>query len=342
MTVPMQIGMVGLGRMGSNMARRLLDGGHDCVVFDRDAARRDALASTRATRAGSLAELAGALRKPRTIWIMIPAAAVDAVIVELHAVLEAGDVIIDGGNSHYVHDIRRARELAADGIHYIDVGVSGGVSGLENGYCQMIGGEASIVSRLWPIFATLSPGAGRLATGERAKRTAPYGFLHCGPAGAGHFVKMVHNGIEYGLMAAYAEGFNLLRHANAGKRESRADAEVAPLGEPERFMYELEVGEIAEVWRHGSVIRSWLLDLAADVLARDPKLDRFAGRVSDSGEGRWAAMAAIEAGVPASVLATALFARFGSRGAEDFANRVLSALRHEFGGHAELPGAGKP
>ena len=338
---PMQIGMVGLGRMGANMAKRLLAAGHDCVVFDRNAALREAFAATRATRAASLAELVGALREPRAIWIMVPAAAVDDVIAELREWLRAGDIVIDGGNSYYVDDIRRAAELRAAGIHYIDVGVSGGVWGLENGYCQMIGGEPQVVARLWPFFAALSPGAARLAGDQRPERTAPYGFLHCGAPGAGHFVKMIHNGIEYGLMAAYAEGFNLLRHANAGTVESTPDAEVAPLAAPDRFAYDFDLAEIAEVWRHGSVVRSWLLDLTSDALARDPKLERFGGRVADSGEGRWTVMAAIEAGVPAPVLATALFARFGSRGAEDFANRVLAALRYEFGGHSEPPGGPK-
>jgi 6-phosphogluconate dehydrogenase len=331
----MQIGMMGLGRMGSNMVKRLLAAGHECAVFDRNSDAVAALSQTHATGAASVRDFVAALRKPRVIWIMIPAAAVDSAIAELATLLDAGDTIVDGGNTHYVNDLRRADQLAAKGIHYVDVGISGGVWGLENGFCQMIGGESAIIDRLRPIFVALAPRSAAASSAGAAARTAQYGYLHCGPAGAGHFVKMVHNGIEYGLMAAYAEGINILRHANAGQAFRRVDAETSPLKSPEHFAYELDLGEIAEVWRHGSVIRSWLLDLASAALARDPNLDEFVGEVADSGEGRWTVNAAIEAGVPAPVLATALFARFSSRGADEFANRVLSAMRYEFGGHAE-------
>ncbi|HLF09873.1 MAG TPA: decarboxylating 6-phosphogluconate dehydrogenase [Gammaproteobacteria bacterium] len=331
----MQIGMIGLGRMGSNMVRRLLAAGHDCVVFDRNSDTVAALITAHATGTSSVREFVAALHKPRLVWIMIPAAAVDDAIAELATWLDAGDVIVDGGNSHYVDDLRRAAKLSAAGIHYVDVGVSGGVWGLENGYCQMIGGEAPIVERLRPIFAALAPGSQAGLGDAAAGQTARDGYLHCGPSGAGHFVKMVHNGIEYGLMAAYAEGINILRHANVGQASRRVDAETSPLGAAEHFAYDFDLGQIAEVWRHGSVIRSWLLDLVGAALARDPRLDEFAGKVADSGEGRWTVNAAIEAGVPVPVLATALFARFSSRGAEDFANRVLSAMRYEFGGHPE-------
>jgi 6-phosphogluconate dehydrogenase len=341
----MQIGMIGLGRMGGNMTRRLLAAGHECVVFSRDAAQAEPFRTAGATPVDSLADFVAKLRKPRAVWIMIPAAAVDGVVAELSRLLDAGDVIIDGGNSHYVDDLRRATELRSKGLHYVDVGTSGGVWGLENGYCLMIGGETDTVARLAPIFATLAPGArgsGAAAGGDAdpararaALETAAQGWLHCGPHGAGHFVKMVHNGVEYGLMAAYAEGLNLLRHANVGRAASGVDAETAPIKSPEHFSYDLDVAAIAEVWRHGSVVRSWLLDLAAAALARDGGLREFRGEVADSGEGRWTVEAAIQAGAPVPVLATALFARFASRGEDDFANRVLSAMRFEFGGHAE-------
>jgi 6-phosphogluconate dehydrogenase len=336
----MQIGMLGLGRMGANMARRLVAAGHDCVVFDRDPAAVAAVSSARVTGAASLESLVAALDKPRAVWLMIPAAAVDGAIATVAPLLDADDVIIDGGNSHYVDDLRRAAQLRSRGIGYVDVGVSGGVWGLEHGFCQMIGGEAAIVARLQPIFAALAPGAKSADDAEDPAGTARRGYLHCGPTGAGHFVKMVHNGIEYGLMAAYAEGLNLLKRANAGvgaERAGIADAEVAPLRLPEHFAFDFDLPQIAELWRHGSVIRSWLLDLAGAALARDANLGAFTGEVADSGEGRWTVSAAVDAGVPVPVLATALFARFSSRGAEDFANRVLSAMRYEFGGHAERP-----
>jgi 6-phosphogluconate dehydrogenase len=327
----MQLGLIGLGRMGGNMARRWLAGGHECVVYARAKPAVDELAAAGAVGAESVVDLVAKLEPPRTVWIMIPAAAVDGVIATLAGALAPGDAIVDGGNSHYVDDVRRAKELAPRGIDYVDVGVSGGVWGLANGYCQMIGGEPRVFARLEPLFATLAPGGER----EPGRGTAPLGYLHCGPSGAGHFVKMVHNGIEYGLMAAYAEGFNLLKHANVGLREHHADAETSPLASPEHFGYELDLDAIAEVWRHGSVVRSWLLDLAASALNKEPSLEAFAGRVADSGEGRWTVRAAIEAGVPVPVLATALFARFASRDADDFANRLLSAMRLEFGGHVE-------
>jgi 6-phosphogluconate dehydrogenase len=336
----MRIGVIGLGRMGAGIARRLAAAGHECTAFDHDAAALAALDGTAIRRAASLSELAAALGTPRTVWIMIPASAVDAVIADLRPLLAAGDTVIDGGNSHYADDLRRARELGAAGIHYVDVGVSGGIWGLEQGFCQTIGGEASIVTRLAPIFAALAPAASPDPSREPPSRSARYGYVHCGPNGAGHFAKMIHNGIEYGLMAAYAEGFNLLKHANAGRAAAASGA--VPLEHPERFAYDFDLAAIAEVWRHGSVIRSWLLDLAARSLARSPDLDSFGGRVADSGEGRWTAEAALEIGVPAPVLTAALFARFGSRGADDFANRLLSALRHEFGGHTEPPAVQEP
>jgi 6-phosphogluconate dehydrogenase len=332
----MQIGMLGLGRMGGNMTRRLLAAKHECVVYARNADAVHALGALGAVGTESLAERVAALRKPRAVWLMIPAAAVDAVIGELGELLEPGDIVVDGGNSHYVDDIRRHEELATKRLRYLDVGVSGGVWGLTNGYCQMIGGDLTTVAHLGPIFAALAPGASRVPPSPEELRTgstARDGYLYCGPSGAGHFVKMIHNGIEYGLMAAYAEGFNLLAQANVGHTARAVDAETAPLESPERFAYELDLAAIAEVWRHGSVIRSWLLDLTCSALARDPSLGTFKGGVADSGEGRWTVKAAIEAGVPVPVLATALFARFGSRGADDFANRVLSAMRSEFGGH---------
>jgi 6-phosphogluconate dehydrogenase len=320
------------------MVRRLMRGGHECVVYDRTPAAVTALTAEGATGASSVADLVRQLTTPRAIWLMVPAAVVDGAIAELEPLLARGDILIDGGNSYYRDDVDRAARLAAKGIHYVDCGTSGGVWGLERGYCLMIGGDTASVRRLDPIFATLAPGEGTIArtSVERsAERTADRGYLHCGPSGAGHFVKMVHNGIEYGLMAAYAEGFNILRHANAGTREHAADAETTPLRNPEYFRYDLPLPEIAEVWRRGSVIASWLLDLTATALAKDATLDGFSGHVSDSGEGRWTVATAIEEGVPADVLAAALFARFTSRGNAEFQNRLLSAMRFEFGGHVE-------
>jgi 6-phosphogluconate dehydrogenase len=334
-----QLGLVGLGRMGANMARRWLEAGHECVGYARNAADIEMLRGEGLIPAASLAELAAKLEAPRTIWIMIPAAAVDGVIDELAPLLTHGDTLIDGGNSHYVDDVRRAAALDKRGLHYLDVGVSGGIFGRDNGYCLMIGGDASTTARLSPLLAALAPG-GAAAPGSG---TAAHGYLHCGPSGAGHFVKMVHNGIEYGLMAAYAEGFNLLSEANAGTRTKRVDAETAPLSvHGAHLAYDFDLAAIAELWRHGSVVRSWLLDLTSEALARDPALDGLRGEVSDSGEGRWTVNTAVEAGVPVPVLATALFARFSSRHHDDFANRLLSALRREFGGHHEQPaGAAK-
>jgi 6-phosphogluconate dehydrogenase len=334
----MQLGMIGLGRMGANMARRLMQGGHRCVVFDRSPQAVKELARDKATGAASPADLARKLAKPRAVWLMVPAGAVDETIAGLRPHLAAGDIIIDGGNSYYVDDIRRAGKLAAKKIHYVDVGTSGGVWGLERGYCMMIGGEQEVVRRLEPIFATLAPGLGKIPrTAGRGRRggTAELGYLHCGPNGAGHFVKMVHNGIEYGIMAAYAEGLAVLRDANIGKKRSEADAETTPLREPEQYKFDFNLGDIAEVWRRGSVIASWLLDLTADALAKDAELAQFAGRVSDSGEGRWTIKAAIDEGVPVPVLSTALYERFMSRGNADFADKVLSAMRLGFGGHLE-------
>jgi 6-phosphogluconate dehydrogenase len=319
--------------MGANMARRWLEAGHECVVYARARAAAEGLGAAGAVPAASLADLAEKLRAPRVVWIMIPAAAVDAVIAELAPTLAPGDTIVDGGNSHYRDDVRRAAELAARGLHYVDVGVSGGVFGRTQGYCQMIGGDAGVVTRLEPLLRSLAPG------GPPGSSPAARGYLHCGPHGAGHFVKMVHNGIEYGLMAAYAEGFNLLRHANVGRAAAAVDAETAPSAQAAELKFALDIPAIAELWRHGSVVRSWLLDLAAAALARDGSLGGFRGEVADSGEGRWTVDAAVAAGVPVPVLATALFARFASRGEDDFANRVLSAMRFEFGGHAER-GAG--
>ncbi len=334
----MQIGMIGLGRMGANMARRLLRGGHDCVVFDMSASAVEELVREKATGAPSLADLVNKLQKPRAVWLMVPAAVVDESIASLVPLLESGDTIIDGGNSYYVDDIRRAKELSTRSIHYVDVGTSGGVWGLERGYCMMIGGDNDIVKRLDPIFQRLAPGVGdtpRTPGREKIEGTAESGYLHCGPNGAGHFVKMVHNGIEYGLMAAYAEGLAILRQANAGKMRTAEDAETTPLRNPEHYEYELNLRDIAEVWRRGSVVASWLLDLTAAALVADPALSKFAGRVSDSGEGRWTLTAAIDEGVPAHVLSAALYERFSSRGDADYADKLLSAMRYEFGGHLE-------
>jgi 6-phosphogluconate dehydrogenase len=329
--------MIGLGRMGANMVRRLLKGGHQCVVFDMSQKAVAELAKEKAVGAASLAEFARSLSKPRAVWLMVPAGVVDKTIADLLPHLERGDVLIDGGNSYYIDDIRRAKELAPKGIHYVDVGTSGGVWGLERGYCMMIGGEAEPVKHLDPIFATLAPGRGDIprTPGREKAGTAEQGYLHCGQNGAGHFVKMVHNGIEYGVMAAYAEGLAVLKAANIGKQAGAVDAETTPLRDPELYQFDLDLGEIAEVWRRGSVIASWLLDLSAAALARDPALARFAGRVSDSGEGRWTIKAAIDEGIPAHVLSAALYERFSSRGEADFADKLLSAMRYEFGGHVE-------
>jgi 6-phosphogluconate dehydrogenase len=334
----MQLGMIGLGRMGANMVRRLLRGGHTCVVSNRSPGPVHQLAAEGAVAASSMKDLVAKLDAPRAIWLMIPAGAVDGAIATLTPLLQTGDIVVDGGNSHYHDDIRRAAGLAERGIHYIDCGTSGGVWGLERGYCLMIGGPAEAVHTLDPVFAALAPGvqaAPRTAGREQKKSTAEAGYLHCGPAGAGHFVKMVHNGIEYGVMAAYAEGLNLLHHANVGKAGRGVDAETAPLRHPEHFQYDLDLADIAELWRRGSVIGSWLLDLTAASLLRSPGLDEFSGRVSDSGEGRWTIHAAVDAGVPTHVLTAALYERFASRGAADFQNRVLSAMRFAFGGHHE-------
>ena len=334
----MQIGMIGLGRMGANMAHRLLKGGHECMVFDVSPKAVAAMVEKNAIGTASLEELAGKLKKPRVIWLMVPAAIVDQTIAALLPHLDRGDVVIDGGNSYYVDDIRRSQELAAKGIHYVDVGTSGGIWGLERGYCMMIGGESAVVRDLDPIFAALAPGQGdvsRTPGREKAGGTAEYGYLHCGPAGAGHFVKMVHNGIEYGVMAAYAEGLAILEGANVGKRSDAVDAETTPLRDPQHYQYDFDVADIAEVWRRGSVIASWLLDLSAAALIKDRNLSKFAGHVSDSGEGRWTIKAAIDEGVPAHVLAAALYERFSSRGDADYANKLLSAMRYEFGGHFE-------
>ena len=336
----MQLGMIGLGRMGANMVRRLMRAGHECVVWDVNAEAAHALASEGAIAADTLDDLAARLAPPRAVWLMVPAAVVDDAIGDLAPVLERGDTIIDGGNSRYHDDIRRAGELRRLGLRYVDVGTSGGVWGLERGYCLMIGGEPEPVRRLDPIFAALAPGieaAPRTAGREASlgESTAERGYLHCGPSGAGHFVKMVHNGIEYGLMAAYAEGLAVLRAADAGMKRRADDAETTPLAEPEHYQYELDVREITELWRRGSVIGSWLLDLTALALLEDPALEAYQGRVADSGEGRWTIMAAIDEGVPVPVLSSALYSRFASRGAGDFGNKVLSAMRHQFGGHTE-------
>jgi 6-phosphogluconate dehydrogenase len=334
----MQLGMIGLGRMGANMVRRLIKDGHECVVFDRSPDAVKGLVKEKAIGAGSLADVVKKLSKPRAIWLMVPAGVVDGSIAELAPLLDKGDTLIDGGNSYYVDDLRRAKELATQGIHYVDVGTSGGVWGLERGYCMMIGGEPDVVRRLDPIFATLAPGIGdipRTSGREKLGGTAEQGYLHCGSNGAGHFVKMVHNGIEYGIMAAYAEGLGVLKAANAGKKRTEADAETTPLRDPEHYQFELNLADIAEVWRRGSVIASWLLDLTAGALAADPKLAKFAGRVSDSGEGRWTIKAAIDEGVPVPVLTTALYERFASRGEADYQDKLLSAMRFGFGGHLE-------
>jgi 6-phosphogluconate dehydrogenase len=334
----MQLGMIGLGRMGANMVRRLLRNGHDCVVYNRTVDAVNQLVKEKATGASSLPDLVSKLNKPRAVWLMVPAAAVDKSIADLAPLLEPGDVLIDGGNSYYVDDVRRAKELAAKGIHYVDVGTSGGVWGLERGYCMMIGGEAETVKRLDPVFATLAPGPGdipRTPGRETAGGTSELGYLHCGANGAGHFVKMVHNGIEYGMMAAYAEGLGILQAANIGNGTHEVDAETTPLRDPEHYQYDFDLTDITEVWRRGSVIASWLLDLTATALLDDPKLAKFAGRVSDSGEGRWTIKAAIDEAVPAPVLTAALYERFSSRGGSDFQNKLLSAMRYGFGGHLE-------
>jgi 6-phosphogluconate dehydrogenase len=334
----MQLGMIGLGRMGANMVRRLLKGGHQCAVFDKSAKAVAELVKEKAVGAASLPEFVKSLTEPRAIWLMVPVGVVDKTIADLLPHLERGDTLIDGGNSYYIDDIRRAKELAPKGIHYVDVGTSGGVWGLKRGYCMMIGGETDAVSHLDPIFATLAPGRGeipRTPGRERAGGTSEQGYLHCGPSGSGHFVKMVHNGIEYGVMAAYAEGLAVLQAADIGRKPGEIDAETTPLRDPEHYQYDLNLPDIAEVWRRGSVIASWLLDLTAAALIQDPALSQFAGRVSDSGEGRWTIKAAIDEGVPAHVLSSALYERFSSRGEADFADRLLSAMRYEFGGHLE-------
>ncbi|MFZ3215690.1 MAG: decarboxylating 6-phosphogluconate dehydrogenase [Candidatus Acidiferrales bacterium] len=334
----MQLGMIGLGRMGANMVRRLMKAGHECVVFDMTPASVQALAKEGAAGGSSLDDFVAKLKAPRAIWLMVPAAVVDSTLAQLTPKLQKDDVVIDGGNSYYIDDIRRAKELAPKNLHYVDVGTSGGVWGLERGYCMMIGGEKPVVQRLDPIFKTLAPGPGdipRTPGREKASGTAEDGYLHCGPSGAGHFVKMVHNGIEYGMMAAYAEGLNILRHANVGKVKQTQDAETTPLRQPEHYMYDLNLPDVTEVWRRGSVIASWLLDLTAIALIKSPDLADFSGRVSDSGEGRWTIQAAIDEGTPAPVLTSALYDRFTSRGEADFANKLLSAMRFEFGGHHE-------
>jgi 6-phosphogluconate dehydrogenase len=342
----MQLGMIGLGRMGANMVRRLVRHGHQCVVFDMSPDAVAQLVKDKATGSSSLGDFVKKLEKPRAIWLMVPAAVVDNSIGELLPLLEAGDTLIDGGNSYYIDDIRRSKELAQKGINYVDVGTSGGVWGLERGYCMMIGGPDQAVQRLDPIFKTLAPGVGdipRTPGRERsAASTCESGYLHCGPSGAGHFVKMVHNGIEYGLMAAYAEGLGILRAANIGKKLHAVDAETTPLRVPEHYQYDLNLPDIAELWRRGSVVASWLLDLTATALLEDPELAKFGGRVSDSGEGRWTITAAIDEAVPAPVLTTALYERFSSRGEADFQNKLLSALRYEFGGHLEKAASERP
>ena len=334
----MQLGMIGLGRMGANMVRRLQKNGHQCVVYDRSADSVKQLSGEGATGSTSLDDFVKKLNKPRAVWLMVPAGVVDATLHELTSKLDVGDIVIDGGNSYYIDDIRRAKELSARGIHYVDVGTSGGVWGLERGYCQMIGGETDIVKHLDPIFKTLAPGRGnveRTPGREKAGGTAEEGYLHCGPSGGGHFVKMVHNGIEYGLMAAYAEGLNILKHANVGKLTHETDAETTPLRYPEHYQYDFNLADVTEVWRRGSVVASWLLDLTAISLLEQPTLERYSGRVSDSGEGRWTIIAGIESGAPSPVLTEALYERFTSRGESDFASKLLSAMRFQFGGHIE-------
>jgi 6-phosphogluconate dehydrogenase len=333
----MEIGMIGLGRMGANMVRRLLKADHRCVVYDRNTSAVQTLVNEGAVGASSLNDLIEKLSAPRAIWLMIPAALVDSTLGELSGIVSANDIIIDGGNSYYIDDIRRSKELKAKGIHYVDVGTSGGVWGLERGYCQMIGGEKDIIEHLDPIFKTLAPGRASVAPtpGRSDSGTAQEGYLHCGAAGAGHFVKMVHNGIEYGLMAAYAEGLNVLHHANVGLLDHDKDAETTPLREPEHYQYDFDLADVTELWRRGSVVASWLLDLTAIALAKQPKLENFSGSVSDSGEGRWTINAAVDEGVPVPVLSAALFQRFSSRGEADFANKILSAMRMQFGGHVE-------
>ncbi len=336
----MQLGMIGLGRMGANMVRRLIKKGHSCVVFDRSPQAVAGLVKDHAVGADSLIDFAKKLEKPRAVWLMVPAAVVDQTIADLLPHLEAGDILIDGGNSYYVDDIKRAKDLAPKKIHYVDVGTSGGVWGLERGYCMMIGGEKDVVQHLDPIFSTLAPGSGdisRTPGREKLDGTAEQGYLHCGPNGGGHFVKMVHNGIEYGIMAAYAEGLSVLRSANVGKQQHGVDAETTPLRDPEHYQYDFNLRDVAEVWRRGSVIASWLLDLTATALVQDPVLSKFAGRVSDSGEGRWTIKAAIDEAVPTPVLTASLYERFSSRGEADYADKLLSAMRLEFGGHLEKP-----
>jgi len=336
----MQLGMIGLGRMGANMVRRLMKAGHDCVVYDVSPDSVKSLAGEGATGSESMADFVGKLEKPRSIWLMVPAAVVDGTLDEFVPLLDEGDAVIDGGNSYYRDDIRRAKRLAEDGIHYVDVGTSGGVWGLDRGYCLMIGGPDEAVGRLDPIFATLAPGvesAGRTPGRSGDPSASEQGYLHCGPNGAGHFVKMVHNGIEYGIMAAYAEGLNILKNGNIGKAKQEVDAETTPLEHPEYYQYDIDLPDVAEVWRRGSVIGSWLLDLTAQALQESPDLSEYTGRVSDSGEGRWTSIAAIEEGVPAPVLTMALYSRFASRGLDDYADKVLSAMRKGFGGHAEKP-----
>ncbi|WUJ19423.1 decarboxylating 6-phosphogluconate dehydrogenase [Streptomyces sp. NBC_00390] len=337
----MQLGMIGLGRMGANLVRRLMRDGHRCVVFDLDTEAVKELEKEGATAASSLSDLVDKLEQPRNVWLMLPAGVVQPTLDQLAALLDADDTVIDGGNSYYRDDITRAGQLAPSGIHYVDCGTSGGVWGLERGYCLMIGGEDGAVTRLDPVFRTIAPGTGNAEPTPgrtRTDGTAPEGYLHCGPSGAGHFVKMVHNGVEYGMMAAIAEGLSIIKHADAGLRSQSVDAETAPLREPEVYQYEIDVAEVAEVWRRGSVVGSWLVDLVADALARSPELDSFTGRVSDSGEGRWTVVAAVEESVPAPVISAALIERYESRGLGEFTDKVLSAMRGEFGGHAEKAG----
>ena len=338
---PMQLGMIGLGRMGANLVRRLMRDGHRCVVYDVNAGAIAELAGEGATGAGSLRDFVAKLDKPRALWLMLPAAIVDSTLDQLEPLLEPGDIVIDGGNSYYRDDITRAKRLAGKSLHYVDCGTSGGVWGLERGYCLMIGGEDEVVAYLDPIFKTIAPGEGSAEPTPgrtRTDGTAPLGYLHCGPNGAGHFVKMVHNGVEYGMMAAIAEGLSIIKHANAGKGQQEADAETTPLRDAWAYQYDIDVAEVAEVWRRGSVVGSWLVDLIADAFARSPDLDGFAGRVSDSGEGRWTVLAAVDEGVPATVITTSLYERFESRQAGEFTDRILSAMRSEFGGHAEKKG----